>query len=446
MMRAPLKRAVAAAALACVAASAWSLDLSEAYRLAYERDATVRGSRAASEAGREKLPQARAQLLPNISASASRFRNDLNSTQPNFLGQQSSSESFYYSRNETIQLRQPIYRPALIAGYRQAEAQVAQANASQEKDEQLLVMRVTQAYFEALQAEEQLHLIDVTKADYAGQVDAATKAFKGGIGTRTDIEDAQARYDMAVAQELEAKQGIELTRRKLQVIIAQPPGKLAQLDLAKLALVNPMPNDIEYWTSLSEDTSPEMMIVKAQVAASKEDVEKARAGHKPTLDAVAQATRSSSENVTNVNSRYIQKEIGLQLSVPLFNGGYVNSQVRESLANLEQAEAKLEELRRDLGVRVHTEFQGIADGVEKVKALEQAVHSAEQLVNSSRKSFEAGVRTRIDILNAEQQAGQARRDLSQARLAYMLSRIRLKALTGGLKAENVDEMNAWLQH
>ena len=445
-MRASLLNVVAAAAIACIAAPAWSLDLAEAYRLAYERDATIRASRAASEAGREKLPQARAQLLPTLSASATRFRNDLNSTSLNVLGQVSSTESFYYSRNETLSLRQPLYRPALTASYRQAEAQVAEANSQQEKDEQLVVMRVAEAYFEALQAEEQLRLIIVTKDDYAGQVDAATKALKAGIGTRTDIEDAQARYDMAVAQELEAKQGIELTRRKLQVIIGQPPGKLAQMDLNKMVLVDPLPNDFEYWTLLAEDTSPEMIYARAQVAASKEDVEKARAGHLPTLDAVAQATRSSSENVTDVHSRYIQKEIGIQLSVPIFNGGYVNSQVREALANLEQSEAKLEELRLDLGVRVHTEFQGIADGVQKVKALEQAVRSAEQLIISSRKSFDAGVRTRIDILNAEQQAGQARRDLSQARLAYMLSRVRLKALSGGLKTENVDEMNAWLQH
>jgi protease secretion system outer membrane protein len=445
-MREPLMRAVAIAALACLASPAWSVDLSEAYRLAYERDATVRASRAATEAGREKLPQARAQFFPNISASSSRFRNDLNQTQPNFIGQQTSTESFYESRNDTIQLRQPIYRPALTANYRQAEALVAAANASQEKDEQLLVMRVTQAYFEALQAEEQLRLIDATKAAYAAQVDAATKAFKGGIGTRTDIEDAQARYDLSIAQELEAKQAIEITRRQLQVIISQPPGKLAPMDIGKMGLTGPVPANIDSWIALAEDTSPEILNAKAQVAASREEVTKAKAGHLPTLDAIATASRSSSENVTNINSRYIQKQIGLQLQVPIFQGGYVNSLEREALANLEQAEQKLEELRRDLGVRVHKEFQGMDDGVLKVRALEQAVRSAEQLVISSRRSFEAGARTRIDILNAESQAGQARRDLSQARLAYMLSRVRLKALTGGLKAENVDEMNAWLQH
>ncbi|HEY8047533.1 MAG TPA: TolC family protein, partial [Ramlibacter sp.] len=265
-------------------------------------------------------------------------------------------------------------------------------------------------------------------------------------GTRTDIEDAQSRYDLAVAQELEAKQGIELTRRKLQVLIGQPPGKLAQLDVSKLALKGPAPANIDYWISLAEDQSPEIINGKAQVTAAREEIEKARAGNLPTLDAVAQASRSSSENVTNINSRYIQKQIGLQLQVPLFNGGYVDSQEREALANLEQSQDKLDALRLDLGVRVHTEYQGLDDGVLKVRALEQAVRSAEQLVASSQKSFQAGVRTRIDILNAEQQAGQARRDLAQARLAYMLSHVRLKALTGELRAENIDEMNAWLQH
>src|SRR5205807_1139402 len=159
--------------------------------------------------------------------------------------------------------------------------------------------------------------------------------------TRTDIEDAQARYDLSVAQELEAKQAIEITRRKLQVIIGQPPGKLAPMNITRLALTGPAPDDVDSWIAIAEDSSPEIMNGKAQVAAAREEVEKAHAGHYPTLDAVASASRSSSENVTNIQSRYIQKQIGLQLQVPIFNGGYVNSQEREALANLEQAEAKL---------------------------------------------------------------------------------------------------------
>ena len=131
--------------------------------------------------------------------------------------------------------------------------------------------------------------------------------------------------------------------------------------------------------------------------------------------------------------------------MPIFQGGYVNSQVREALALLERADNRLEALRRDLGVRVHREFRGVTEGVLKVKALEQAVRSTEQLAVSSRRSFDAGARTRLDILNAEQQASEARRDLAQARFSYLVARVRLKALAGDLKVENIDEINGWLQ-
>ncbi|AMO23842.1 TolC family outer membrane protein [Ramlibacter solisilvae] len=444
-----LLRAVAvAAATACAASAAWSIDLAEAYRLASERDATIRASRATSEAGRERLPQARASLLPSVSINSSRFKNDLDSKTPNPLvpGQEINNQDRYNSNNDTFVIRQPLFRKALTAQYRSAEAVAADANATLERDEQSLVVRVTGAYFEALLAEDQLELIGLQKAAYAGQVDAATKAFRAGAGTRTDIDDAQARYDLAVAQEVEARENVDLTRRQLQVLIDQPVTTLSKLNVSRMQLTPPAPATTQEWLSLAEAASPELMSARAQVEAARADVDKARSGHYPTLDAVAQVSRSTSENVTRLNTSYYQKQIGVQLTVPIFQGGYVNSQAREALALLERSESRLEELRRDLGVRIHKEFKGVTEGVLKVRALEQAVRSSEQVLVSTRRSFEAGARTRIDILNAEQQAGQARRDLSQARLTYMLSRVRLKALAGGLKVENIDEMNGWLQH
>ena len=223
-------------------------------------------------------------------------------------------------------------------------------------------------------------------------------------------------------------------------------GEVAPVDVRKLQLAPPEPACVEAWTAQAEATSPELRSARAQADAAAADVDRAKAGHYPTLDAVAQISRSNSENVTRIDSRYNQKQIGLQLAVPIFQGGYVNSQVRESVALLERAKNRLEEIRRDLGVRVHKEFRGVSEGVLRVRALEQAVRSAEQLAVSSRRSFEAGVRTRLDILNAEQQAGTARRDLAQARFNYLVSRVRLKALTGELRAENIDEINGWLQH
>jgi outer membrane protein, protease secretion system len=441
-----LLRSVALAAVACAAGPAGALDLAETYRLASERDATIRASRAATEAGRERLPQARAQFFPSLGFSAARFRNDLESTTPDVLGREINTHDRYTSDNNTLVLRQPLFRKNLTAQYRNAEAVVADANATLERDEQNLVMRVTQAYLEALLAEDQLVLIGLQKAAYAGQVDAATKSFTAGAGTRTDIDDAQARFDLALAQELEARESVDLARRQLQSLIDQPVTSLARLDVAKMQLADPAPGTPQEWTAIAEAASPELMSARAQVEVARADVDRALSGHYPTLDAVVQASRNTSENVTRIDTRYYQKQVGLQLTVPIFQGGFVNSQHREALALVDRAQNRLEELRRDLGVRIHREFKGVAEGVLKVRALEQAVRSAESALASTRRTFEAGARTRIDILNAEQQAGQARRDLSQARLLYMLSRVRLKALAGGLKAENIDEMNRWLQH
>lgn len=435
-----------ALASACAALPAWSLDLAQAYALALEQDPTIRAARAAAAAGRERLPQARAQFLPSISASASRFKNDLETTAPDFLGRSTTTDERYTSSSETLTLRQPLFRKQLTAQYRQAQAVFDDANATLAREEQNLVVRVTQAYFETLLAEEQLALVGVQKATYTAQVDAARKGFAAGAGTRTDIDEAQARLDLTVAQELEASQQVDLARRQLQVLTGRPVLEpVAPVDVRALPLGPPAPASLDDWTARAEASSPEVASARAQLDAARADVERAQAGHFPTLDAIAQISRSNSDNITRVNSRFHQKQVGVQLAIPIFQGGYVNSQVREALALVDRAGSRLEALRSDLGVRVHREFRGVTEGVLRVRALEQAVRSTEQLADSSRRSFAAGARTRLDILNAEQQAGAARRDLAQARFNYVVARVRLKALAGDLQADNISEVNAWLR-
>jgi outer membrane protein/protease secretion system outer membrane protein len=340
----------------------------------------------------------------------------------------------------------PVFRKQLFAQYAQAKAQVADANAQLEHEEQNLVMRVTEAYFNVLLADEQMTLLEISRRSYATQVDAARKGFQAGTGTRTDIDEAQARLDLTIAQQLEARQAAEIMRRRLEVLVNQPVKEVAPVDVRKLQLTPPTPASVDEWTALADAASPEVDSLRAQVEAARAEVDKVKAGPYPTLDAYASLSKTNSDNVNSINTAYYQKSVGLQLTVPIVSGGYINSQVREALAKLETSENQLEALRRDLAVRVHQEYRGVTEGLAKVEALEVAVRSAEQLVVSSRRSFEAGVRTRLDILNAEQQAGQARRDLGQARLQYLLSRVRLKALAGAMRAENIDEINAWLQH
>ncbi|MEN9904157.1 MAG: hypothetical protein RLZZ555_722, partial [Pseudomonadota bacterium] len=274
-------RALAAAA-ALLAGSAWSMDLLQAYQAALQEDSTLRAARAAAEAARERLPQARAQLLPNIGFSAGRNHNDLTRIPVSSSG----PEAPYFSFNQTLQLRQPLFRLPLWAGLKQADHIVQDADATFERELLNLGVRVTGAYLEALLAQDQLDLVLSQQAFVRTQLDAARKALAAGSGTRTDIDEAQARLDLNRADELEARQQLDYTRRQLEVLTRHPVGQLARLDAGRLVLQAPALPGLEDWISMAEDSSPELKALKARLEAARIEVSKAEGGHYPTLDAV----------------------------------------------------------------------------------------------------------------------------------------------------------------
>ena len=435
--------ALAAYAMAVCAQSA-VMDFRQVYQAALEQDASIRASRAAADSGRERLPQARAGLMPQVSANAGRNFNDLNSTSPNILGELTTTNDKYFSDTKAVQLRQPLVNMQRWQQFEQAKFLVAESEATLDRDLQNLVVRVAGAYFEFLMADEQLELVLAQKKMYTALVDAAKKGLAAGSGTRTDIDDAQARLDMASAQELEARQNQDQTRRQLEVLINQPVGSVAKLNVPALKLVGPQPANLDEWTLKAEKNSPEMKAMQARLDAARREVSKSQAGHLPTLDAIAQWSNSGSENITRINSRYENKSIGLQLNVPLYSGGYVNSTIRQAVAEQTRAEESLEALRRDLGVRVHKEYRGVSEGVMRVRALEQAVRSAQQMLMSTQMSLKAGSRTQLDVLNAQQQYTLALRDLAQARLIYLMSKVKLASLAGDDAVASVDDVNASL--
>ena len=425
-------------------AQAVTMNLKQVYQSALEQDASIRASRATADSGRERLPQARAALLPQINASAGRNNNNLNSTAPNILGDLSTTNDKYASDNKAIQLRQPLVNMQRWLQFEQAKSIVAEAEANLERDLQSLVVRVAGAYFETLMADEQLELVLAQKTTYTALVDAAKKGLAAGSGTRTDIDDAQSRLDMSLAQELEARQSQDLTRRQLQLLVNQPVERIAKLNVSALKLALPEPANLDAWTQKAEQASPEIKALQARLDQAKREVSKSQAGHLPTLDAVAQWSNSGSENITRINSRYENKSIGVQLNIPIYSGGYVNSTIRQAVAEQTRAEETLEALRRDLGVRVHKEYRGVSEGVMRVRALEQAVRSAEQMMKSTQMSLKAGSRTQLDVLNAQQQYTLALRDLAQARFVYLMSKVKLAALAGDDAVTSVDEVNASL--
>jgi outer membrane protein/protease secretion system outer membrane protein len=268
--------------------------------------------------------------------------------------------------------------------------------------------------------------------------------FAAGSGTRTDVDEMQARLDLNVAQLLEAHQNVDYAQQQLSVLINQPVMRLAELNVERLQLLAPNPATLAQWQALADAGSPELLALEARMQAARLQVEKSRSGHLPTLDLVAQWSISDSENVTRLDSSYNTRSVGVQLSVPLYAGGYVNSTVRQALAEQVRAEETLEAARRDLQVRIHKEFRGVTEGVLLVKALEQAVRSAEQAAISTRKSSLAGVRTQLDVLKAEAQKVESLRDLARARYGYLLSKLRLQSLAGMAGSASIDEINVCL--
>lgn len=421
-----------------------ALDLLESYDAALLEDADYQAARAAADAGRELVPMARAQLLPNISASASRMKNDLTSESQTALGRTVTSESQYKSKSDSLTLRQPLYRPAQYAGYLQAEARVTGVEASFERAGKDLVLRLIEAYMNVLLAGNTLLQTEAQELAIKAQLASATRAFEVGQGTRTDIDDAQAKLDLNISRKLGTRQSIEQSRHELAVLINRTVDQVKPLNNERLAQASLNPANLDEWMSQAGELSPELRELQAQLEAAHHEVDRAWAGHKPTLDLVIQQSMSSSDNITNPNSRYDNKQIGVQLTVPLFAGGYVIAQVSQAQAAAVEAEKKLEAGRRKLAAQVRKEFNGVQEGILKIKALEQAERSAIQSVRSNEKGFKAGTRTRVDILNAEEQLSNTRLELGRERVRYVLSHARLLGLSGRLGRDEVIGLNLWL--
>lgn len=430
-----------------LAGAAGAFDLLDAYRLAVNGDANYLLARATAAAARETLPQARAGLLPQISASASRSRNDTEQTTQNTLtGQDLSRQYDYTAKNAALNLRQPLLRLGSVAHYYQAQAVVAGAEATLEKDTQALALRVASAYFDVLVAGERLDSLHSQKEAYAGQLAAFERAFAHGFGTRTDIDDARARLDMAAAHEIEAKHLWAVAERTLAGILNQriQSASLARIDATRLRLESPRPDKLDTWIALAEEQNPELRAIRANIEVAEREVDKGRAAHLPTLDFVASRTNSDSDSNTTIGSQYWTTSIGVQLNIPLYAGGQVSSAIRQARANLEKARQQYEAGRRQLEVEVAKQFGAVDQGVARVKALEQALRSAEQALRSSRKGVEAGTRNSVDVLNALQQIAATRLELAQARTAYALGWLKLKAAAGTLGEADVLEVNGWL--
>ena len=419
--------------LALLASPAYAANLIEVYREAQQQDAAYASARAAFEAGQEKEPQGLALLLPSINLSANTTHNDVDSP---------TSTRQYNSNGYNLSLTQPIYRKQNFAQYQQSKSQVVQAEAQFAVARQDLITRVAQAYFDVLLAQDNVALAGAQKTAIGEQLEMAKRNFEVGTVTITDTHEAQARYDLTTAQEIAAQNDLEIKNRALQLILGKIPAPLNALN-DKLPLVLPEPNDMTKWVEQAEQQSPQIAIQRAALEIAKQEVERNRGGHYPTLDLVAGYGQNSNSSYL-VSGTVTSQTVGLQFNLPIYQGGSVNSKVREALANQEKARQDLELGNRQAALQTRQAFLGVTSGLAQVKALEQALVSSQSSLDSTRLGQEVGVRTNVDVLNAQQQLFTAKRDLSQARYNYILNQLKLKSAVGVLRDEDVEQVNLWL--
>ncbi|HEX9182186.1 MAG TPA: TolC family outer membrane protein [Burkholderiales bacterium] len=420
-------------------------NLTQVYQDARAYDAQYAAARYALQAGQEKLPQGRALLLPTLNFSASVVQSYLD-TEYKGATTLPQGERDFRTDGYTFTLTQPLYRAQNFIQYDQAELQVKQAESVFGQANQDLIVRVAVAYFEFLGAQDSLRLVRGKKAAIAEQLAQARRNFEVGTATITDTHEAQARYDLSQAEEISALNDVEARRRALQQLTGKVYESLKPLR-ADIKLSPPNPNDMQAWVDLAEKQSYPVLIQDSAAQIAELEAKRAKAGHYPTLDAVAthgQGFQTGSQLQT-IGSDITTSTIGLQFALPIYAGGGVSSRHREAAANAERSKQDLENARRSAAFAARQSYLAVLAGVAQVRALEQASVSSRSALDSNRLGYEVGVRINIDVLNAQQQVFQTERDLLAARYNTIANTLRLKAAGGGLREEDVEEVNRVLE-
>jgi outer membrane protein len=426
------------------AGSARAEDLIQVYRDALVSDPTLAAARANWLATQENVPQARAGLLPSVLLSGLANEQDYNQTL--HTDPQTKFSQRFPSAGYTVSASQPLYRAQNLIGYDQAKQQVGQADYVLASAQQDLIVRVAQAYFNVLLAQFTIELTASQKAAVSENLAQAKRNFEVGTATITDTNDAQAKYDQIVAQEISVRNDLENALAALRAIIGRLPKDLKRFD-RKFQPEPPSPNSLEPWIDKSIRDNLQVRIAQGNYDIATLEVDRQRAGHYPTLDLVASFNQNyagggASTNIAaNFSTDYRLGLIGVQLNLPIYQGGAVDSKVRQAIANQDAARQNLEAARRSAQLLAQTSYAGVTNGVAQVKALDQALTSAQVSYDSNKLGLEVGVRTNLDVLNQQQQVFQTRFNLAQTYYNFVINSLKLKQAAGTLNDTDVEQIN-----
>jgi outer membrane protein len=425
-------------ALAAVFAStAQAQSLVQLYEAAKSYDATFKAAQAQYQANLAKAEQAKALLRPTAGLGATVSETDFDNRVS------AAGEGRFGTRTATLSASQPLFRPANLAGYRQGLKQVEVAQAQLTAAEQDLIVRVSQAYFDVLTAQESLAFVKAQKSAVSEQLAAAKRNFEVGTSTITDTREAQARYDLVTAQEIAADNDLRVKKLALDQSVgtknAQPMALKAGANLNPAA-----GGDAETWVQQATEQNPGIAQARLGLEVAQLETDKAKAGHLPTLDLTASygGTRFRSGGVQS-SSRVDNNTgtIGLSFNLPLYAGNATQNRIQETVALEEKARNDLEAAQRNVAQATRTAFFGVQSGLGQVKALEAAEASSQSALDANKLGYQVGVRINIDVLNSQSQLFQTKRDLAKARYDVLLGQLKLRQAAGVLKAEDVQRLN-----
>ena len=420
-----------------VAGSAHAQSLLQMYEAAKGHDATYAAAKAQAEASLAKAAQAKAALLPTVGAGYSRNKTEIEAAATG------TTSANYTTKTTAISASMPLFRMANIASFQQGQKSATLAAAQLTAAEQDLLVRTSQAYFDVLTSGQALASVQAQKKAVAEQLAAAKRNFEVGTKTIVDTRQAQAQYDLVVAQELNAENDLRTKKLALDQLVGANNQQPLPLNTAN-ALQAPQPADVEQWVqqALGNNTNLQQLQVAYDVA--KLETTKAQAGHLPTLDLTASVARNRYDGY-NVNPATITdnnvRTVGLSLNIPLFAGFAVQNRVKETVALEEQARSNLEAGQRSVEQGTRTAYFGLLSGLSQVKALEAALASAQSVVDATKLGYQVGVNTNVDVLNSQSQLYQTQRDLSAARYNVLLGQLKLRQAAGTLVADDLKNVN-----
>ncbi len=411
--------------------TAQSMDLSQAYQLALEQDPVLAAGKATLTLNQEKIPQGKSGILPSVNA-----KGNIN------YAYQVDSSQWINNYGASVNLTHPLYRKSNQIIFAQSKLLVSQAETQFELVKQELTLRVAEAYFAVLSAQESVAVAVSQKAAFSESLDRSNLSYRIGTATITDKLEAQARFDLADATEIAEKSALDVAKQSLKSIIGVIPGPLFSLreDIALPALT---PQEMSYWVSEANTKSPEIQLSLLELGVTKKALENARSAKLPTVDLVASATQSHLENVLfEFDSSSLS--VGIQLDMPIYTGGFTSSKIREAIAAKEQQQHRLEENRRRITLNTQQAYLAVTNGQLRVRALKKALTSSQSVLDATKKGLEVGVRTNLDVLDAQQQFFSTKQDLMLAKYNYLLDTLRLKAAIGQLGNDQITQVNELL--